>query len=86
MIEDGSVEYTTLSGINVEIGLYLSHTFDDSVLPPMGPAITIENILVAQLADIVSSKREAIRRREKDQDHEDSEWGRGQLAARGGGQ
>ena len=66
--------------------VFPSHTFDNSVLPPMGPAITIENILVAQLADIVSSKAEAIRRREEDQDHEDSEWGHGQLAARGGGQ
>ena len=86
MLRSASVEYTSASGINVKIGLYLSHTFEGSVLPPMGPAVSIQNILIARPEDIVCSKIVAWMSREDDEDREDAAWGLRQLVARRGAQ
>lgn len=83
----GSITFTSLGGIVVSIGLFLSHRFDGSLLPPMAAAVTIRRIRVARLDCLVISKIKAWLDRgddiDDDKDLADAKWGISELRRRG---
>lgn len=87
MLGHGSIDYTSLNGIVVNIDIFLFHRFEGSLMPPMAAAITIQHIRVARLDYLVLSKIEAWLSRgddiDGDKDLEDAKWGISELRRRG---
>lgn len=76
--------YSTRLDISVQIELLCAHGNPGSVLPPMGLAVEVMGVRVAQLEDLILSKPVAFMDRGDDSDFSDAEWGLKLLAQRGG--